>query len=42
MRRVAEIGPRLTGIFEQTRTSGKPTNIVADEMARQIIAIAAS
>jgi len=38
MRSVAEIGPRLTGIFEAARTSGKPTNIVADEMARQIIA----
>ena len=40
MRRVAEIGPRLTGIFEAARKSGKPTNVVADEMAREIIAAA--
>ena len=38
MRRVAEIGPRLTGIFEVAKNSGKPTNAVADEMAREIIA----
>jgi leucine dehydrogenase len=38
MRRVAEIGPRLKGIFEVSRKSGKPTNVVADEMAREIIA----
>ncbi len=38
MRRVAEIGPRLTGIFEVARQSGKPTNVVADDMARKIIA----
>ena len=37
MRRVAEIGPRLTGIFEVAKKSGKPTNMVADEMAREII-----
>ncbi len=37
MRRVAEIGPRLTGIFEVAKDSGKPTNVVADEMARKII-----
>jgi leucine dehydrogenase len=40
MRRVAEIGPRLTGIFEAAKQSGKPTNVVADEMARKIIAAA--
>ena len=38
MRRVAEIGPRLTGIFEVAKDSGKPTNVIADEMARKIIA----
>jgi leucine dehydrogenase len=38
MRRVAAIGPRLTGIFEAAKQSGKPTNVVADEMARKIIA----
>ena len=38
MRRVAEIGPRLTGIFEAARQSGKPTNLVADDMARARIA----
>jgi len=37
MRRIAEIGPRLTGIFEAAKQSGKPTNVVADEMARKII-----
>ena len=38
LRRVAEIGPRLTGIFEVAKKSGKPTSMVADEMAREIIA----
>ena len=38
MRRVAEIGPRLTRIFEVAKDSGKPTNVVADEMAKKIIA----
>lgn len=38
MARVAKIGPRLTGIFEAAGESGKPTNVVADEMAREIIA----
>jgi leucine dehydrogenase len=38
IRRVAEIGPRLTGIFEVAKNTGKPTNVVADEMAREIIA----
>jgi leucine dehydrogenase len=37
LRRIAEIGPRLTGIFEAAKQSGKPTNVVADEMARKII-----
>jgi len=36
--RVAEIGPRLTGIFETARATGRPTNFVADEAARGIIA----
>lgn len=40
MRRVAQIGPRLTGIFEAAKKSGKATNVVADEMAREIIASA--
>jgi len=35
---VAAVGPRLTGIFEESAASGKPTNIVADEQARRIIA----
>ncbi len=38
LRRVAEIGPRLTGIFEVAKKSGNPTNEIADEMAREIIA----
>jgi len=37
---VAAIGPRLTGIFEASAASGRPTNVVADEMARNIIAAA--
>jgi leucine dehydrogenase len=38
--RVAEIGPRLTGIFEESADTGKPTNVVADEQAARIIAAA--
>ena len=36
--KIAEIGPRLTGIFEASRESGKPTNEVADAQAQAIIA----
>jgi leucine dehydrogenase len=36
--KVAAIGPRLTGIFEESASSGKPTNVVADEQAKRIIA----
>jgi leucine dehydrogenase len=36
--KVAAIGPRLTGIFESAGATGKPTNVVADEQARKIIA----
>jgi len=39
-RRVSAIGDRLTGIFEQAAATGRPTNVVADEMARRIIAAA--
>ena len=38
MRRVAAIGPRLSGIFAEADISGRPTNEVADEMARKLIA----
>jgi len=38
LERVAAIGPRLTGIFEESVASGKPTNVVADEQARRLIA----
>jgi len=38
MHLAAAIGPRLTGIFEAAKESGKPTNVIADEMARKIIA----
>jgi leucine dehydrogenase len=38
--RIARIGPRLTGIFEESAASDRPTNVVADEMARNIIASA--
>lgn len=40
MQQVAEIGPRLTGIFETATASGKPTNEVADTMAQKIISAA--
>lgn len=39
-RRVARIGSRLTGIFDAAKKSGKATNVIADEMAREIIAAA--
>ena len=38
MQRVAAIGPRLTAIFEEAETQSRPTNEVADEQARRIIA----
>lgn len=38
--RVAAIGPRLTGIFREAADSGRPTNVVADEQAKKIIAAA--
>ena len=40
MQRVAAIGPRLTRIFEDAAESGRPTNEIADELAREIIAAA--
>lgn len=40
MERVAEIGPRLTRIFEEAQRSGQPTSVIADNQARQIIAAA--
>ena len=40
--RIAEIGPRLTGIFEESRDSNRPTNEIADEQAKRIIASASS
>lgn len=38
MELVAAIGPRLTRIFEVASESGRPTNVVADDHARKIIA----
>ena len=38
MELVSQIGPRLTGIFEESASSGKLTNEIADQQARQIIA----
>ncbi|ANO51861.1 Leu/Phe/Val dehydrogenase [Woeseia oceani] len=38
MNRVAAIGPRLTGIFQEARDSGLPTNEIADNQARRKIA----
>jgi len=35
---VAQIGPRLTGIFTESAATGRLTNDIADEQARQIIA----
>jgi len=40
MELVGAIGPRLTGIFEEAATSGKPTNVIADTMAQKLIAAA--
>jgi leucine dehydrogenase len=40
IQRVAAIGPRLSGIFAEAAASGRPTNVVADEQARNIIAAA--
>ena len=34
---VAKIGPRLTGIFEESAKTGRLTNDIADEQARRII-----
>ena len=36
--RIAAIGPRLTGIFEEAAQTGRPTNEIADDQARRIIA----
>ncbi|MDX1482132.1 MAG: Glu/Leu/Phe/Val dehydrogenase dimerization domain-containing protein [Woeseiaceae bacterium] len=37
LRRVSEIGPRLYGIFQEAKSTGRPTNVVADSQARRII-----
>lgn len=37
MELVAAIGPRLSGIFEESAASGRLTNEIADEQARRII-----
>ena len=37
LRRVAEIGDRLTGIFSEAKETGSPTNVVADRQAQAII-----
>ena len=37
MRRVAEIGTRLSGIFAEADETGSPTNVVADRQAQEII-----
>jgi len=41
LERTAQIGGRLMEIFEESAASDRPTNEVADEMARRIIASAA-
>lgn len=35
---VAQIGPRLAGIFAEAERTGEPTNAIADRQARKIIA----
>lgn len=35
--RIEAIAPRLTKIFEQAEATGRPTNLIADDQARQII-----
>ena len=42
LEQVAAIGPRLTGIFEAAEASGKPTNEIAETMAKKIIAAVTS
>jgi leucine dehydrogenase len=42
MELVAKIGPRLAGIFDEAARTGEPTNVIADRMARKIIAEASS
>lgn len=37
---VKKIGPRLCGIFEEAASTGRPSNEIADEQARRIIAAA--
>lgn len=37
---VAAIGQRLTGIFEESAAKNQPTNVIADQQARRIIATA--
>ena len=38
---IAQIGPRLAGIFEEAERTGEPTSVIADRQARKIIADAA-
>lgn len=38
---IAQIGPRLSGIFEEAERTGEPTSVIADRQARRIIADAA-
>ena len=38
---IAQIGPRLAGIFEEADRTGEPTSVIADRQARKIIADAA-
>lgn len=40
MERIAAIGPRLVRIFEEARATARPTNEIADELARKVIAAA--
>ena len=42
MAQVEAIGPRLTTIFEEAARTGRPTNAIADEQTRRLIAAAKS
>ena len=35
--RIPGIGPRLTSIFEESAASDRPTNVIADQQAEDII-----
>ena len=40
--KILEIGPRLNKIFEMSQATGKPTSVIADEMAMDVLGRAAA